>query len=762
MTASLMARRAPLPAKGAVPRLRPPVAVLVSRFPLITETFILREVMELERQGQPVRLVPLLRETPDVVHEESIPWVSRALYTPFVSPEILAANLRTLARQPCRYLSLLTRVLVGSASSFNLFIGTLGIFPKSVYLAEQLSHEGVGHLHAHFATHPAMAAFIISRLTGISFSFTAHAHDIFLHRAMLGEKLRKASFVRVISRFNKEFLTTLYPAVGADKFHIIHMGLDEGRFRLPMQSPSPRQADDGIKVLTVAAFKPYKGLPVLVEACRRLKERGLAFQCELVGDGPDREAIEALISEKGLSGEVHVLGPRTQREVAGLMARASVFVLPSVIHSTGQMEGIPVVLMEAMAAAKPVVASSLSGVGELVEDQVTGILAEPGDAEALAAAILRIESQPLRARFMGERGRRKVLNGFRVEDTVSRLVSLIDRFGASVPKDDAELIGRSAFKGFRDRTVGIRRIRDGSDSRVLELAVAGGAQIQELVYKVHKSRPGESRPATERARREFELLGHLARGFASRPRADNYRFGVPRPLHLDEDAAAVVLEACPGVRFDSLLKKDRLSLDPHRLAALESFAEGCGQWLRVFQAQTLCRGDGTAALDALLERAGNDLDRCESRILGPGHARHIRERLTALREQIHPSSLALCGHHGDFWPGNIYVHEEAVRVMDFEGFREGLDLEDVAYYLVHLELVFSHPLARRLLRPRLRRLCRAFLKGYLAGRSLDGSLYALTRVAAALQTLARPPRGRWSARWGRRALPSFRLQCRES
>src|SRR5688500_15065172 len=130
------------------------VAVLMSRFPTVTETFILREMIEMERQAQPVRVVPMIRENPRVIHEAARPWVGRALYTPFLSLPIVLANVRTMFRRPVRYFSLLARLKLGTLTSPEVFARTLAVFPKSVYLAEELTREGIRHVHAHYATHP--------------------------------------------------------------------------------------------------------------------------------------------------------------------------------------------------------------------------------------------------------------------------------------------------------------------------------------------------------------------------------------------------------------------------------------------------------------------------------------------------------------------------------------------------------------------------------------------------------------------------------
>jgi len=406
---------------------RAPVAVLMSRFPTVTETFILREMIEMERQSQPVRLVPMLRENPPVVHDEAKPWTSRALYTTYVSPAILAANLRTLLRRPFTYLSLLIRLIAGTITSPAMLARTVAIFPKSVYLAEALQREGLKHIHAHYATHPATMALIIAALSDITFSFTVHAHDIQVDRSLLRWKLRETRFVRSISDYNKRFLERLYPnETRGGKIIVVHVGIEPSTYEesarrlVPIASGVP-------KILCVAAHRPYKGLPVLIEACRILREQGVSFHCDVVGHGPMRDELEQMIRDRNL-GDVFVLaGPRPQDEVARMMAEATLFVLPSIIASDGQMEGIPVALMEALASGRAVVSTAISGIPELVEHGVNGLLVQPGDAQALADAMKTLLSDPQRAKEMGVRGQQKVRAEFTIQDCVAQLVARLEQ-----------------------------------------------------------------------------------------------------------------------------------------------------------------------------------------------------------------------------------------------------------------------------------------------------------------------------------------------
>jgi colanic acid/amylovoran biosynthesis glycosyltransferase len=405
----------------AAPRRRT-VAVGLSRFPTVTETFILREITEMERQGQPVRLVPLIKENPPVVHDAAKEWTQRALYTPWLSLPILLANLSTFARHPLRYLGLLLRLKLGTLRSPQTLIGTLGIFPKAVYLAQQLEREGIRHLHVHYASHPATMALIVSKLAPVTYSFTVHAFDIQGDRSLLGWKIREARFVRSISRFNKRFLEGLYPRDARGKIHVVHVGIEPDVYA----ANARRHAAVPGRILCVAGHRPYKGLPYLIEACRILRDEGVAFECNLVGHGPMHDELAQMIADRNLGDRLHLIGPRPEEEVAQMMAEASLFVLPSIVDKDGMMEGIPVALMEAMATGRAVVSTTTAGIPELVDDGASGFLVPPQDPPALARAIRTLLTDPERARRMGERGRDKVRAEFDLSQSATELLHLID------------------------------------------------------------------------------------------------------------------------------------------------------------------------------------------------------------------------------------------------------------------------------------------------------------------------------------------------
>src|SRR3990172_3671520 len=198
------------------------VAYIMSRFPKLTETFILYEMLAMQKQGIQVEVYPLLRERIEVMHPEAMQFVEAAHYQPFISPSILRANLHFLRKKPRAYLETFWVLLRANWGSFGFFTGALGIFPKVVLFAYQMEAENINHVHAHFASHPAAAGFIIHRLVGIPYSFTAHGSDLHRDRHMLREKVAESAFVAAISEYNKELIVSECDGKYRDKVTIIH------------------------------------------------------------------------------------------------------------------------------------------------------------------------------------------------------------------------------------------------------------------------------------------------------------------------------------------------------------------------------------------------------------------------------------------------------------------------------------------------------------------------------------------------------------
>lgn len=400
---------------------RPRVAYVMSAFPTVTETFILFEILELERTGVAVEIFPLRPTGDETSHPEAGPLAARTRYARLASLPTLAAQLHWLRRDPRAYLGAWGRALRGNARSRPFLIRAIAVVPLAARFAREMERLGVRHVHAHWATHPALAALVVHRLTGLPYSFTAHAHDIYVDRSMLAEKIRDASFVVTISDYNRRLLGDLYGSWAADKTSVIRCGVDLSAFT----PRAAREPQEPFTVVCVAGLREKKGQRHLIDAVAMLRAEGRPVRCLLIGDGEARAALEAQIATLGLQDDVVLMGHRSREEVSAALREADAMVLPSVTTADGDMEGIPVALMEALASEVPVVASSLSGIPELVRDGETGLLAPEGDARALAAAIRRLRDDPQDAARMAAAGRRVVLDAYELERNTGELRRMI-------------------------------------------------------------------------------------------------------------------------------------------------------------------------------------------------------------------------------------------------------------------------------------------------------------------------------------------------
>lgn len=394
------------------------IAYVMSRFPKLTETFVLYEILALERMGVGVEIYPLLRGDRGVMHPEAARLMARARYRPFVSPGVIRAQLHFLRSDPRRYTHALAEAMRENWGNANRFLGAIAIFPKSVTLAYEMKLDGIRHVHAHFVNHPTVAAFIIQRLTGIPYSFTAHGSDLHTERRMLRTKVEAAAFAVTVSEYNRELIVSECGERARAKVHVVHCGVDPEVF-----APSRRRTEAQLQVVCVASFEEVKGHRYLIEACRHLRERGVPFVCHLVGDGPLRREMTERIARVGLENRIRVHGPLPRPAVVRLLSRSDVAVLASHLTSNGKREGIPVALMEAMASGLPVVASEISGIPELVRPGC-GILVPPEDAAALARALETLAADPALRRGMGDAARQAVLHEFDLRKNAADLVRL--------------------------------------------------------------------------------------------------------------------------------------------------------------------------------------------------------------------------------------------------------------------------------------------------------------------------------------------------
>lgn len=405
------------------------VAYIMSRFPKLTETFILYEMIAMQEQGVEVEVYPLLREKTEVMHPDAESFVRAAHFQPFLSMPIVRANLHYLWRMPRVYLGTFWALLRGNWGSFNYFTGALGIFPKAVLFADQMKQQNIAHVHAHFASHPAAAGFIIHRLVGIPYSFTAHGSDLHRDRHMLREKVAESAFVAAISEYNRKLILSECHGKYEDRVLVIHCGVDTEFFHYRSGETPYEKGENPFMILCIGTLHEVKGQAYLIEACRILHVRNIDFVCHFAGDGEDRKSLTTLAEQAGLAQKVRFHGRLTRDEIARLLQDADVLAAPSVPTADGRREGIPVVLMEAMGSGVPVVASNLSGIPELVKDHVTGLLTPPRDSAALADALESYYANKDLRKRLGRAGREMVLGEFDLNKNAAKLIQHFNKDG---------------------------------------------------------------------------------------------------------------------------------------------------------------------------------------------------------------------------------------------------------------------------------------------------------------------------------------------
>jgi glycosyltransferase involved in cell wall biosynthesis len=367
-------------------------AYLLDRFPSLSETFILHEILELERQGLDLRLFALAESRDAIAHAAAAEVRSPVTYLGNQRRgALIAATLRRLRKSPWRFVR--TSALL--AWRFRRR-ATVRWMLYGAFLAEQCERAGIGHLHAHYAHDPTSVALTVNLLTDIPYSFTAHAFDIYLTPAPeLASKIRGASFVITCTAANQQLLLGVAGEGAAGKIHCIYHGVNVRRF--PSGRSEPRAP---LLILAVGRIVEKKGLTYLVRACRSLADRGYDFACRVVGDGPLRPALAREIADLELEDRITLWGPETQERVLEMYREAAVAVLPCVVAESGDRDGIPNVLVEAMAMGVPVVSTPVSSIPELIAPEVNGLLVPPQDAGALAGALERLfEDEDLRRRL---------------------------------------------------------------------------------------------------------------------------------------------------------------------------------------------------------------------------------------------------------------------------------------------------------------------------------------------------------------------------
>jgi len=379
------------------------IAYLVSRYPATNHTFILREIVALRALGFDIQVIAIRgAERPD----EAMTNVERAerdrtfAVLPF-GTHFLSAHFATAFRDPAAYMKGLFLALKLGGYNLRSSLFHVIYFSEAVVAGRAARQAGFRHLHSHFSS---TVGLIASRIFGLQFSITLHGPDEFRDAAGFGmrEKVANSAFISTISQYARSQIMLASDPEDWPKIEICRLGVDTGVFR-----PGPERAEPAVfRVICVGRLAPVKAQRILIQACARLVSSGWQLQLHLVGSGPDYASLQQFVESCGMRENIVFEGPRNQDEVIALYRNADVFALASF------GEGVPVVLMEAMAMEIPCVATWVNGIPELIRDREEGLLVAPSDVEGLSRAIEWLLENPDLRRRLGQAGRRRILRDY--------------------------------------------------------------------------------------------------------------------------------------------------------------------------------------------------------------------------------------------------------------------------------------------------------------------------------------------------------------
>ncbi|MEQ1860353.1 MAG: glycosyltransferase family 4 protein [Chthoniobacteraceae bacterium] len=384
-------------------------AYLFERFPSFVQTFVYREAAEMVRQGAEPWLVSIRRPDDEL---------SEPLDAPvFYLPEEKALRDEVDARRAARKVPWRARRAIprhrNEADSQRMF--------EAIWLEPELKARGVRHVHAHFGGMAARTAWWLRKLFGFTYSYTGHANDIFCeteYPVSNAELARRARFVVTETDYARGWMERRHPFAKGKVFRVFN-GIEPAGF-------PPREAESEVpRIVSVGRYVEKKGFDVLIEACAKLRRRGVAFTCEIIGGGPMHEALARMIELRELEDFVTLVGPRTQPEVRRALAGAQLFVLACRQDSEGGSDNLPTVIAEAMFAGVPCISTKIAGVPEMIADGRTGVLVPARDAFSLAAAMERLLGDRLLAAKLGANGRDFARERFTIERSVAELRRLL-------------------------------------------------------------------------------------------------------------------------------------------------------------------------------------------------------------------------------------------------------------------------------------------------------------------------------------------------
>lgn len=399
------------------------LAYITSSFPILTETFIIREIEEVKHKGIEVEIFSLKNVKQNKnIHGGGQDLIINTHYPPYLfSVEILKATLFYLTTKPFTIIKLLSEIIRTHIKNPAMLLKTLAVFPKSLSISLTVKNLKIKKIHAHWATIPTTVAWIVSKLNEIDFTFTAHAWDLFKSDTMLEGKISEARKVITCTNFNKKYLEEKFAGINPDKIVTIYHGMDLEKFK-----SDKKKENRMFTILSIGRLTEKKGFHFLLKACNLLKKKQIRFSCQIIYVRGDFEKeIFQLYNSLELTDYVQFVPEMTQEKLIDYYRNADCFVLPCIITDSGDRDGIPNVILEALAMELPVVTTPISGIPEVIKDGETGLLVNPDNADELATAIEHLYEDKKLRKKLGKAGRDFVNQHFEISSTVDRLLKTI-------------------------------------------------------------------------------------------------------------------------------------------------------------------------------------------------------------------------------------------------------------------------------------------------------------------------------------------------
>ncbi len=443
------------------------IAYMTGEYPRATDTFIQREIASLRASGVHIETISI-RQTPidEHVGPEQRSEAEQTCYILPISPvRVLVSHLKFLFVSPRRWITALRLAWKTRAHGFGATMRQGAYFLEAALVARYVNRNRLTHLHNHFANSSCTVAMIAAAMGGFTFSFTIHGPAIFFEpqRWRIDEKCRRALFVSCISAYCRSQTMIWAPLESWNRLHIIHCGVD------PQKYLSHKHSGQGTQLMFVGRLAAVKGLPILLDAMKQLVQKHSKLKLTVVGDGPDRIALEKRTRHLGLGDHVEFVGKKSQSEVAEQLSHTDIFVLPSFA------EGVPVVLMEAMAAGVPVIATRIAGIAELVDDGNSGFLVPPSDVGALADRIHQLLEDAELRESMGQAGRESVQQEFNIQTEAGRLLAVLS---ARLAGNECAIRPTIDANPSSDRAVNTDQLSDSDGADSVDTVASNGIPVR--------------------------------------------------------------------------------------------------------------------------------------------------------------------------------------------------------------------------------------------------------------------------------------------